>query len=329
MRRLFPVVLLVVIVVWPAAARAQPREPVLPRDQVVLSGDVIVTKGVIVGEVVVFHGTATIQGVVAGDVVVLDGPIVVSGQVSGSVVAVDGRVVLQGTAQVVGDVIAGGDVEVAEGVSVQGEIREGIRFSLSGPVAALGALLASIAMAVSVLLMALLLVLLAPRGAERIADVSRTAPLVACAWGLGLVVALPTLAVLLAVTILGLPFGLALLLGLGLLWLVGQAWATWSIGRLLVREPRSRAGALFAGWGIGAAIGLVPGLNAAWWTLGSAFGLGAMLVAVWRARRPAEAADLSPRPDVAPLKGGKHRVGRATPVASPGTGLPETPLGED
>jgi hypothetical protein len=39
----------------------------------VLRGDVVVARGQVVGEVVVFHGSVTVGGVVRGDVVVLDG----------------------------------------------------------------------------------------------------------------------------------------------------------------------------------------------------------------------------------------------------------------
>ena len=63
-----------------------------------------------------------------------------------------------------------------------------------------------------------------------------------------------------------------------------------------MREPRGRAGALFAGWGAAAAIGLVPFLNVVVWVLGSMFGLGAAVVAIWR---PASAA---------PSRG-RHRAG--------------------
>jgi hypothetical protein len=109
------------------------------------------------------------------------------------------------------------------------------------------------------------------------------------------------------VTIVGLPLGLALLLSVGLLWLLGQAAVTYAIGRLVVRAPRSRVGALFAGWGIGAALGLVPFLNAVWWTLGAIFGLGAILVATWRARHGAG-------PLVPGGRAGRHeRQGRAAP----------------
>jgi hypothetical protein len=68
-------------------------------------------------------------------------------------------------------------------------------------------------------------------------------------------------------------------------------------------------GALFAGWAIGAALGLVPFLNAVWWTLGAIFGLGAILVATWRARHGAG-------PLVPGGRAGRHaRQGRA--VAPP------------
>jgi hypothetical protein len=110
--------------------------------------------------------------------------------------------------------------------------------------------------------------------------------------------ALPTAAVAAAASILGLPLGLALLLAFGLIALVGYVLATFALGRLIVREPRARAGALFAGWGATAAIGLVPFLNVVAWGLGSMFGLGAAVVATWRAR------------STAPSRG-RHRAGYA------------------
>jgi hypothetical protein len=334
MRRAFPVAVVLLALAAPGAALAQARVPPAPRDQVVLSGDVLVPRGRTVGEVVVFRGSATVEGVVDGDVVVLSGPIRVAGQVSGAVVAVDGSVTLERTAQVGGDVIAGDDVERAAAAEVGGDVRSQVRFSLSGPAAALGALLASFAVAVSVLLAAALLVLLAPRGGEHVGADTHSAPAPSALWGLLLGLGIPTIAVLLTATVLGIPFGLSLLLGIGLLWLVGQASATWSLGRLLLREPRSRAGALFAGWGLATAVGLVPGLNVAWWVLGSLFGLGAVLVATWRVRRGAPPTGGRPLGEPAD-RPGKHRVGRGTPappvpaVPVMGTAPPETPLGED
>jgi hypothetical protein len=313
---------LAAVVSTPVAAFAQPTAPADPPIQVVLSGDVTVAKGTVVGEVVVFHGSVLIQGVVLGDVVVVDGPVTVAGQVSGSVVAVSGEVSLRPSAQVGEDVLAGEGVTLAPGSSVRGVIRQGVRFSFSGPLAALGGLRAPVAMAVSVLLTAVALLLLAPRGAERVAAAGRTRPVRSALTGVVAAAVLPAAAVLASITVVGLPFGLALLLGLAPLWLTGQGWSVWVVGRLAIAAPRSRAAALLAGGAIATAIGLVPVLNVLWWTLGSVFGVGAMLTAARLAR--------SGEPSAGPeRRGGKHRVGGRVAPAPPGVALPETQLGED
>jgi len=315
---------------WPGAALAQPTVGDAA-DQVVLSGDVSVPRGTVVGEVVVFSGSATIDGVAQGDVVVLDGPVTIGGQVGGDVIALHGPIRLLATAQVTGSVMAGGNLVVVDGAQVGGEVRRDVGFTLSGPVEALGSLLISAAVAISILLVGLLLLLFAPRGVDRTAEAARSAPLAVAGWGLLLALGIPIVAVVCAATIIGLPFGLALLLGIGLLWLAGQAAMTFVVGRFVVRAPRSRVGALLTGWGIGAALGLVPFLNAVWWTLGSVFGLGAILVAAWRARHGAG-------PLVPGGRAGRHaRRGRSTllpPTPVPAAAGPEDrpadmPLAED
>ena len=82
---------------------------------------------------------------------------------------------------------------------------------------------------------------------------------------------------------------------------------------------------LFAGWGIGSAIGLVPFVNVVWWLLGSIFGLGAMVVAAWRAKKPPEPDVGRPRRE----RGGRHRVGRITVPEDAVVALPAPPLAED
>ena len=298
---------------WPGAALAQAAAGEHAADQVVLSGDVAVARGTVVDEVVVFSGSASIDGVAQGDVVVLDGPVTIRGQVGGDVIALHGPIRLLATAQVTGNVMAGGNLIVVDGAQVGGEVRRDVGFTLAGPVGVLGALLISAAMAISILVVGLFLVLLAPRGLERTATAARATPFVVAGWGMALAVGVPIGAVVSAVTIVGLPLGLALLLGLGLVWLCGQAAVTYAVGRLVVRAPRSRVGALFAGWAIGAAVGLVPFLNAVWWTLGAMFGLGAVLVATWRARRGAG-------PLVPGGRAGRHMGqgrGTATPPPAP------------
>src|SRR5512134_938302 len=112
-----------------ATAQEEPAPPVDPPNQIVLAGDVIVHRGEDVGEVVVFHGSATVAGVVHGDVVVVDGRIEVTGQVSGSVVALNGPVTIGPNAQVLGDVMGRDRIRVAEGARIDGAIRQGAAFT--------------------------------------------------------------------------------------------------------------------------------------------------------------------------------------------------------
>ena len=184
---------------------------------------------------------------------------------SGDVVAVDGSVQLGETAQVTGSVLAGGEISAGAGAQVGGDSRQNLRWTLGGTLEPLGSLLPPAAIAVSVLLAALLWLLVAPRGGDGVGRALATAPLASIGWGLLVTLVLPVLGLVATVTVVGLPFGLALLLGLGLVWLVGLAAAVWGIGRLIVREPRSRIGAVMAGWLVATVVGLVPYVNVAWW----------------------------------------------------------------
>lgn len=272
-------------------------------DIVVLSGTALVPRGQAAGEVVVFHGRAVVLGVVVGDVVVLDGSVTVSGQVSGSVIAINGPIRVAATASIRGDVLGGQTVQVVEGATIEGDVRESVAFTPRGSLSVLGSLIGPLAIACSVFLLGLALLAVLPRGADRVATAARSAPLTSFAWGLVLAIALPVLGAALSATVVALPVGLALLLGLALLFLVGATWAVWSVGRALVRDPRSRWLAYVAGWAIAVAVSLVPYLNVAAWVVAAIFGLGAMTVATWRARSGA----------------GRHRAGYVDP------GTPDPP----
>ena len=175
----------------------------------------------------------------------------------------------------------------------------------------LGASLEGAALAFSSLVLGLLLLVVAPRAADRVASTSRTAPLASVGWGFVLAIGLPLLAVVAAVSILGLPLGLSLLLALAFVFLVGATWTIWAVGRALVREPRSRWLAFAAGWGIALAVSLVPYVSAVAWMAASIFGLGLMTVASWRARGT----------------GGRHRSGYVeVPDAEPSE--PVVPVAE-
>lgn len=278
-----------VVLAQSATPTPSPGVEIPPRgvdEQIVLSGRVLVPRGQVIGEVVVFTGRVVVGGVVQGDVVVLDGPITVSGQVSGSVVALDGQIRLFSTAQVGGDVLGRDTVILEQGARVQGRVRQRVAFTLSGPLKALGAFLSWLSVSVSTLLLGLALVLLAPKGADRVALAARSAPWASAGWGVVLATSLPIMCVAAIVTIVGLPLGLSVLLALALLLFVGYTCAVFSVGRAVAGRDRSRLTVFLAGWGIAAVVGLVPFVSGAVWFAAAVYGLGATIVAVWRARRP-------------------------------------------
>jgi hypothetical protein len=289
-RAVFAVLVAGVVIGAGAPAWAQPspaedpdatREP---RDQIVLSGDISVRRGEEVGELVLLHGTATIAGVVHGDVIVVDGRIEVTGQVSGSVVSVNGPAVVGANAQILGDVIARDTIEVAPGARIGGRIREGSAFTFRTPIDLVGPYAAWLAVVASTLVLGAFLVLIAPRGANAVAEAALGSPLASAGLGLAAFVGLPVVGALALISLVGLPLGLALLLGLLLLYSVGFAWSVITVGRVIWRAPRTPWLALAIGWVIVAALSAIPYVGAMLWFVGAVMGLGAMTVASWRAR---------------------------------------------
>jgi len=276
-------------------AEAERRTP--ERNQIVLSGDVLVRRGEDVGEVVVFHGTATIAGVVHGDVVMIDGRIEVTGQVSGSVVAVHGPISIGPNAQILGDVIGRNRLQIAEGARVDGDVRRGTAFTFRTPIDAFGPFAAWLAIAVSTLFLGGLLVLLAPRGLEASAAAALGSPWASAGIGLVVAIGLPVLAVFGVVSLVGLPFGLGLLLALAFVYSIAFVSSVFILGRAIWRAPRSRWLAFAIGWSIVLAASAIPFVGGVLWIVGAPYGLGALTVASWRARGT----------------GGRHRPGGKMP----------------
>jgi hypothetical protein len=309
----------------PGKAGAQ-GEGAGPGDLVVLSGDVVVRKGETSGDIVVVHGSVRLAGVVRGDVVLLDGPIMISGVVRGDVVALDGDVTLVRGAHVTGDVaVAHGKLTIQVGALIDGKVKRG-SFSFLSPAKLVTKLGFWIAISISTLLLGLLLLLLAPRGADAVAKAGRDAVGPSIGWGAALVFGLPVAGVLLLVTLVGIPFGLGLLFGLALLYSVGYVYGAFVIGRLLIRPSRHggprRLAAFLTGWAILRVVGFVPVLGAITWFLAAWYGLGALLVAVWRARRPPIQLESRPEPGFASSVPAVEETADRAPGVRPPAGQP-------
>ena len=143
-----------------------------------------------------------------------------------------------------------------------------------------------LAVSVSTLIVGVLLVWLAP-GALYAAERAVQERLgVTVGWGVLIAIGVPVLAIVALVTLVGIPFGIALLLAAIPVLLVAYATAAWIVGRRVLRNrSASRWAALFAGWGILRLLALIPIAGELVGLAATVVGLGALAIALWRARR--------------------------------------------
>jgi hypothetical protein len=257
---------------------------------VVLSGPADVPRGEQVGDLVVFHGSSTVDGTVNGSLTAFDAPVTISGRVLGDVVVFRGRVELASGANVTGDVVSQDDPVVASGATIGGTTRRvqtDVNWAGFGWVSALAWWLA---VSISTLLIGLALLWLTGRGATRIEDTGRTGIGPSIGWGLLAFFGLPILAILALVTIVGIPLGLVLLAALALIYTLGYTATAWIIGRRIVGTRTAWVLAFLLGWGILRVLALIPAVGGLIWFVAVVFGLGALTVTIWRARSTSPAA---------------------------------------
>jgi hypothetical protein len=256
---------------------------------VVLSGPADVPRGEQVGDLVVFHGSSTVDGTVNGSLTAFDAPVTISGRVTGDVVVFNGRVELASGANVTGDVVSQDDPIVASGATIGGTTRRvqtDVNWAGFGWA---GALAWWLAVSVSTLLIGLALLWLVGRGATKIEDTGRTRIGPAIGWGLLAFFGLPILAILALVTIVGIPLGLGLLAALALIYTLGYSATAWIIGRRILSRT-AWVVAFLLGWGILRVLALIPVVGGLIWFVAVIFGLGALTVTIWRARSTERAA---------------------------------------
>jgi hypothetical protein len=256
---------------------------------VVLSGPADVPRGRLVGDLVVFHGSSTVDGTVNGSLTAFDAPVTISGRVVGDVVVFNGRVELARGANVTGDVVSQDAPVVASGATIGGTTRRvqtNVNWDGFGWA---GRLAWWLAVSISTLLIGLALLWLIGRGATRIVDTGRTRIGPSIGWGLLAFFGLPILAIIALVTIVGIPLGLGVLAALALIYTLGYTATAWIIGRRILRAGTPWILAFLLGWGILRVLALIPIVGGLIWFAAVVFGLGALTVTIWRARSTGQA----------------------------------------
>jgi hypothetical protein len=265
------------------------------QSQVVLSGQVAVPAGETVDDVVIMHGAATVDGTVRGSLVVFDGPVTVAGEVSGDVVALNGAVTVAQRARIGGDLVSPRTPQIAEGATIAGDVqRVTADWRLDGIL--LSQVVSWIAVSASTLVLGLLLVIFAPRAADAAMSTARTRPGAAFGWAVAVAIGMPVVAVIAILTVVGIPFGVGLLLAFALLYSVGYVTAAWLAGRLISPQLDSRLAAFVIGWVLFRVAALVPVLDGLLWLPGAALGLGVLCAAAWHARTTSDSSLAAPLP---------------------------------
>jgi hypothetical protein len=270
-------------------------------DHVVITGGAVVPAGQTVGDIVVLDGTVRIAGRATGDVVSVSGPVRVTGRVDGDLITVSDRAFLGPTARVGGDLRYGDAPPVlAPGASVGGTLSNENWADAANGWGWVSAFAWWLAVSVSTLIVGALLVWLAPGALYAAGRAVREHLGATVGWGVAIAVGVPLLAVLALVTLVGIPFGVALLLAAIPVLLIAYATTAWIVGRrVLSNRSTSPWAALLAGWAILRVLALIPVVGGLVGLAATVVGLGALAVALWQARRPGAAAA---RPD-APVAG--------------------------
>ncbi|TMK56349.1 MAG: hypothetical protein E6G51_10310 [Actinobacteria bacterium] len=297
MRRVSSLVVLAFLAafVLPATVSAAQTETDDGDAIVVISGDVTVPRGQTVDGVFIVSGDLTLLGHVDGDVVLVSGDALVSGMIDGSLVTIGGQARVLPRALIKGNVHYGDEQPIVAGAAiVRGDVSKEDGFDSVDFLPFISFFLFWLAVGISMAILGVLLLLIAPRAAEAVAARSRERIGPVIGIGFAVAIALPVAGAIAAVTLVGLPLAFIVLLALLPLVALAYVASAYALGRRLVKEPKGRIWAFLAGLAILRVLALVPILGFLVGIAAAIFGLGLIGAAIGAARE---------RPDPAPTPG--------------------------
>ena len=254
-------------------------------------------------------------GAISGDASIAGGRVDVDGPIGGKLRAAAGQIRINGT--VAGDAsIAAGTLELGPDARIQGkltfrgeELRRDPAAQVVGGVEqsqarwhsrdrtlaerfAQGWIWTAVLMVLAALIAAAL-----PGPSQRMAQELRERPWITPLLGLVALISIPIVAVLLMITIIGIPVGVLALAGYVALLLVGYVWLAVVVGGMLLDQVKPETAAL-AAWRVGAAVlamlalailARVPFIGGLVHLTALAVGVGMVVAAVFRHSSPGEA----------------------------------------
>lgn len=270
-----------------------------------VGGDFTVPAGESIGTLIVINGDAHIEGTVRGFLLVVEGTADISGTVD-ELTVVNGHALLRDGATVRNDVtVVRSTLDQQPGSTIGGQVERRSRVFFRGAWVVFGLIFW---LGATLALIAAGLVFAAVGGRQLAASTDNLSeqPGQSILAAIVVIIALPVVAVLAMVTIVGIPLGIgALVFLLPALMLLGLLVAATWLGRLILsgfkRETFARR--LYLPTVIGVLILqvmlLIPGIGWAVWSLASLYGLGGLTYLAWQAARGRGAPELPAPPPTA------------------------------
>lgn len=285
MKRWFPLLMLLVAsLVFGAGAGAQ--TPGDGDDDLIFraNGDVTVARDEVIEAVIVANGNARVEGSVTSTLWVISGDAIVEGSVGDDVIVIDGTLELTRGAEVENVTLIRGTLERADGAIVSGTITEQNALMSLGWGAAVFSMVMWLGVTLALVVAAVVFAAVAGRHLAGAGEVVRHRFGASIVTALVLWIALPILAVMAFVTIVGIPLGVSVfLLVLPVLWIAGYLVVTTRVGDAVLgwagmgeRPPRLVIAAAI-GVVLFQVIGLIPGIGPLIVALSGVIGSGALV----------------------------------------------------
>lgn len=285
MKRWFPLLMLLVAsLVFGAGAGAQ--TPGDGDDDLIFraNGDVTVARDEVIEAVIVANGNARVEGSVTSTLWVISGDAIVEGSVGDDVIVIDGTLELTRGAEVENVTLIRGTLERADGAIVSGTITEQNALISLGWGAAVFSMVMWLGVTLALVVAAVVFAAVAGRQLAGAGEVVRHRFGASIVTALVLWIALPILAVMAFVTIVGIPLGVSVfLLVLPVLWIAGYLVVTTRVGDAVLgwagmdERPQRLVIAAAIGVVLFQVIGLIPGIGPLIVALSGVIGSGALV----------------------------------------------------
>src|SRR5665648_637009 len=296
----------------------------------IAAGKIIRVNGPVNGSIIAIGGTVDINGEVTHAVRVIGETLNISGTIGRDLLLAGDKVSLASTAEIGSDLLLGAGTALIDGL-IKGDINSGVESltiastaSIQGKLTYISENEANIQSGAQIMgpithqlpdikerltpaglwgkvigfLMALVLgiiiILLAPRRVKAVTESIRTRPWASLGWGAIILIFTPIAALIVCITIIGLPLGLITLVLYSIAICLTQLFAGLLIGQLIIGSSRgvetkaALVGALALGLAILSLLKLIPYLDNVIGLATVLFGLGAILVSERKLRAEAQ-----------------------------------------